>query len=302
MTMSSPDLQRDNLRGGLTMVLAMAFFAGEDAFLKGLTTVLPTGQLLLAVGMLSALCMAVMAKASRARIFDPKLLSRPVLLRTIGEITGGIGFILTLQLLPLSTGAALLQTMPLAITFGAALFLGEKVGWRRWSAVAVGFLGVMVILRPTGEGFEPLAAGAAMLTVFSLALRDLSTRRVAPSVHSMTIAFWGMFAYGFSGWLLMLIEDQSFVVPEAGPAVSLGLAALLGLIGYYCMIVASRLGEVSAIIPYRYTRIIFALILGMLVFHEQPDSYVLLGSAMIVGSGLYTFLRERYHAFHSKSK
>lgn len=300
--MSSPDLQRDNLRGGLTMVLAMAFFAGEDAFLKGLTTVLPTGQLLFAVGMLSALCMAVMAKASGARIFDPKLLSRPVLLRTLGEITGGIGFILTLQLLPLSTGAALLQTMPLAITFGAALFLGEKVGWRRWTAVAVGFLGVLVILRPTGEGFEPLAAGAAMLTVFSLALRDLSTRRVQASVHSMAIAFWGMFAYGFSGWILMLIEGQNFVMPEKGPAISLGLAALLGLIGYYCMIVASRLGEVSAIIPYRYTRIIFALILGVLVFQETPDHYVLLGSAMIVGSGLYTFVRERYHAFHSKTK
>lgn len=300
--MSSPDLQRDNFRGGLIMALAMAFFAGEDALLKGLTTELPTGQLLFFVGMFSALFMAVLARSSGASLWTPELLSRPGLLRTLGEITGGIGFIMTLQLLPLSTGSALLQTMPLAITLGAAIFLGEKVGWRRWLAIAVGFMGVMVILRPTGDGFSALAAGAAMLTVFSLALRDLSTRKFSAGVNSKTIAFWGMLAYGFSGLILMVIEGQSFVTPESNAFIRLLAAAVLGLTGYYCMIVASRLGEVAAIVPYRYARIVCALILGYLVFNERPDQWVMIGSAMIIGSGLYTFLRERYHAFHSKAK
>lgn len=284
------------------MALAMSLFAAEDALLKGLTTVLPTGQLLLTVGLLSALFMAAMGRLSGARLFSPELLSRPVLLRTLGEVTGGIGFILTLQLLPLSTGSALMQTMPLAITFGAAMFLGEKVGWRRWLAVAVGFVGVLVILRPTGAEFDPMAAGAAMLTVFSLALRDLSTRKVSPKVHSMAIAFWGMIAYGFSGLLLALFQAQDFILPERTSALQLGAAAVFGLGGYYCMIIASRVGEVSAIIPYRYTRIIFALILGVIVFDERPDQWVLIGSALIIGSGLYTFLRERYHAFHGRAK
>lgn len=300
--MSSPDLQRDNLRGGLTMALAMALFAGEDALLKGLTATMPTGQLLMAVGYFSAFFMAVMAKLSGAPLWSNELLRRPGLLRTLGEVTGGIGFILTLQLMPLSTGSALLQTMPLAITLGAALFLGEKVGWRRWTAIGVGFIGVMVILRPTGGGFDLLAAGAAMLTVFSLALRDLSTRKISQAVNSMTIAFWGMLAYGSSGYILMLLDGQSFVMPSRGSMIELTIAALFGLVGYYCMIIASRLGEVSAIIPYRYTRIVFALILGVLVFGERPDQWVLIGSALIIGSGLYTFLRERYHAFHSKAK
>ncbi|RRH75137.1 DMT family transporter [Falsigemmobacter faecalis] len=294
--MSSPGLQNDNLRGGLLMVLAMAGFAAEDALMKLLSGSVSVGVLILLVGGFSTCVMLVVALRNGAPLFSRDFFHPAVLLRNICEMLGAIGFVTALVMLSLQMASALFQTLPLAITMGAAIFLGEKVGWRRWTAVAVGFLGVMVILRPTGAGFDPFAAGASMLAVFSLAARDLATRRIPARINSTSLAVWGMFSYMIAGALLLPFGAHGFDLPAPRDLALIVVIASCGLIGYLLLIAASRIGEISAIMPFRYTRLIFALGLGALLFGETPDAYMILGSVMVVGSGVYTFLRERYHA------
>lgn len=291
--MDQAQMGRDNLRGGLLMMASMAAFCVEDTLIKGLAGGLPTGQIITTLGLTGTLALAIIARSRGAAVVGPFLRHPMVLLRSFGEMTGAIGFVTALVMLPLSVATALFQVLPLAITLGAALFLGEKVGWRRWSAIVVGFAGVLVILRPGGEGFSLLAAAASMLAVVSLAVRDLATRRIGGGIASLSLAVWGSAAFVPAGLILMGIAGQTPVVPDAGQWGILLGASALGVAGYWLMVVATRVGEVSAVMPYRYSRILFSLLLGWAVFAERPDWGVWLGSAMIVGSGLYTFFRER---------
>lgn len=298
--MSTASLTRDNLRGGILMTIAMFVFAIEDALVKLLAGEMPIGEVVLIVGSAAVVMMWVTALLARAPLLSRDLLQGPILLRNIGELIGSISFLVALVMLPLSMASALFQTLPLAITAGAALFLGETVGWRRWLAVAVGFTGVIVILRPTGAGFVPLAAAASMLSVLALAGRDLATRRIRGNIHSLSVAFWGVATYWFSGPVLLVAGGQPMVMPDLRQLLLLALTTALSLIGYYLMILATRIGEVSAIMPFRYTRLVFAIILGAILFAERLDLWMWLGSAMIVGAGVYAFVRERYHAIRAQ--
>ncbi len=297
--MSSAEMTRDNLRGGVLMVAAMAAFAVEDLLVKLVAASIPPGQIIVAIGLGSTLVLGLIALRQRQPLVTPALLHPLVILRNLAEMSGTAGFITAITLLPLGTAAALHQTLPLAMTLGAALFLGEKVGWRRWLAVALGFAGVLVILRPSGEGLSGAAAAASMTAVFSLAVRDLATRRVAGAVSSLSLALWGSVAFIPSGLVLMAVSGSAWVLPRGLDWPMLAGVAGAGVTGYWLMVVATRVGEISAIMPYRYSRLVFAMALGFLAFGERPDALMLLGSALIVGSGLYTFVRERYHSFNS---
>ena len=291
--MTSADLTRDNLRGGLLMVAAMAAFAIEDMMTKAVSGRVPAGEIILAIGIGSTLVLSLVALHQRQPLVTPAILHPLVMLRNLAEMSGTAGFITALTLMPLATASALHQTMPLAMTLGAALFLGEKVGWRRWAAVAVGFLGVLVILRPTGDGLSGVAAAASMTAVFSLAVRDLATRKVAGAVSSLSLALWGSASFIPSGLILMAVTGSDWIMPQGLDWLMLAGLAGMGVTGYSLMVSATRVGEVSAIMPYRYSRLVFAMVLGWLAFAEVPDGWTLLGGAMIVGSGFYTFLRER---------
>lgn len=296
--MTSAEMTRDNLRGGLLMVAAMAAFAVEDMMVKIVAGTIPAGQIILAIGLGSTLVLTVIALRQGHPLITPAVLHPLVILRNLAEMSGTAGFITALTLMPLGTASALHQTMPLAMTLGAAVFLGEKVGWRRWMAVALGFAGVLVILRPTGDGLSATAAAASMTAVFSLAVRDLATRKVVGAVSSLSLALWGSASFIPTGLILMTVSGATWVMPLGMDWLLLAGVAGMGVTGYWLMVVATRVGEVSAIMPYRYSRLVFAMILGFIAFRETPDALMLVGSAMIVGSGLYTFLRERYHAFH----
>ena len=296
--MTPADLTRDNLRGGLLMVAAMAAFAIEDMLVKAVGGRVPPGQIILAIGIGSTLVLGLIALRQRHPLFTRAFLHPLVIVRNLAEMSGSAGFITALTLMPLGTASALHQTMPLAMTLGAAVFLGEKVGWRRWAAVAAGFLGVLVILRPTGDGLSAAAAAASMTAVFSLAVRDLATRKVAGAVSSLSLALWGSVSFIPSGLILMGVTGSPWMMPQGLDWALLAGVAGMGVTGYWLMVVATRVGEVSAIMPYRYSRLVFAMVLGWLAFREMPDTWMLAGSALIVGSGLYTFVRERYHAFH----
>ncbi len=281
----------NNLRGIFLITAAMAAFAIEDGFVKHLTASMPRGQVMLLLGLGGSLVFFALALRQRINVFDRAALGPVLLWRTFAEALGATFFITSLSLVPLSTVAAVFQATPLAITFGAALFMGEDVGWRRWSAIVVGFVGVLIIIRPGFAGFEP-ASLFVLIAVFSIAARDLLTRVVPESTSSTVVSFYGFFALVVASPFLMVATGR----PQAMDGTQTALIAacvLFGVLGYYMIVSAMRMGEASAIMPFRYTRLIFSIILGAVFFSESPDALTYVGSALVIASGLYTFLRER---------
>lgn len=281
----------DNLRGALLMALAMAGFALEDMFIKLLAGALPVGQILLMLGIGGAVTFGTMAQRRGQRVLSPALLTPALLIRNMSELIGSVGFVLGFVLASLATASAILQAAPLFVTLGAVLFLGEKVGWRRWSAILLGFLGVLLIIRPGMAEFEP-ASLFAVVGVIGLAGRDLATRAVPRTISSYQISSWAFATLVPGGLGLMLVMKEPLVVPDVVQAVALGAALLIGILAYYAIVAAMRVGELSFVTPFRYTRMLWALLVAMLVFGERPDALTLLGAAIIVGAGIFTLWRE----------
>lgn len=281
----------DNMRGGLFMIAAMAGFAVEDMFLKSAAQQLPVGQIMMIFGAGGTIGFAILAKRQGARLLNPAILSPPILLRAVFEVMGRLFYTLALALTPLSSASAILQATPLVVVAGAALVFGEKVGWRRWAAISAGFVGVLIILRPGLEGFTPLSI-LALLGMLGFAGRDLATRAAPKTVANLTLGVYG-FAILVPTGAALLAWTGGAVLPDARISFDLAAATVFGVAAYYALTVAMRVGEVSLVTPFRYSRLLFALILGALVFAERPDAATLLGSAIIVGSGIYTLLRGR---------
>ncbi|CUJ88524.1 phosphonate utilization associated putative membrane protein [Ruegeria denitrificans] len=282
----------NNVHGIFLVVGAMAAFALEDMFIKLLSVTVPTGQIMVVLGLVCGFLFALLALVTRKRIFDP-LAWKPLPLARAGtEMVGAMTFVTALSLVELSTVAAVFQAMPLAVTMGAALFLGETVGWRRWSAIGLGFIGVLMIIRPGFEGFQPESL-FVVATVIAIAARDLITRKLDSRVASSVVALQAYFAVAISGVALMVFTAQPVVslhTWQIGPYLG---AVGFGFLGYYGIVIAMRIGEASALTPFRYTRLIFSIAAGMLMFGERPDLMTLAGATLIMGSGMYTFIRER---------
>lgn len=280
-----------NLRGIFLVVFSMAAFSAEDALVKLLTQRLPVGQVLAFVGFGGMVIFAALAGPG-GRVAILRALAVPqVLWRSAAESISAVSFVTALSLIPLSTVAAVFQSTPLAVTAGAALFMGERVGWRRWSAVVVGFLGVLTIIRPGLDGFRPEAA-LVLVTVFAIALRDLVTRRVPAHVPSLAVSFHGFLAMTLAG-LVLLVLGPAPVALGATDAMRLGAAIVMGTAGYYAIVAAMRLADASALMPFRYARLIFSLAIGMALLDERPDLLTYIGAGLILAAAFYTYLRER---------
>ncbi len=281
----------ENLRGGLLMTASMAAFALEDMFIKAVTRSMPVGQALMIYGFGGMLIFVLLAARRGETVLHPAILSRPILTRSVCEVTGRLSYALAIALTPLSSASAILQATPLVVAAGAVIFFGETVGWRRWMAIAVGFIGVLLILRPGLSGFEP-ASLFAVLGTLGFAGRDLATRAAPPTMSNMQLGVYGFLMLTVAG-LLLLVWTGGAVRPDAVAWTQLAAATLIGVVGYYALTAAMRVGEISVVAPFRYTRLVFAMALGVLVFAERPDAMTLLGSVVIVLSGLYTVVRER---------
>ncbi len=281
----------ENLRGIALMIVAMAGFAMEDMFIKLAAQRMAAAQILMILGSAGAVVFGLWAVLRGDRLFAPAMFTRPMMVRNFGEVFGTVTFVTALTLLPLSTVASILQAAPLAVTLGAAVFLGEQVGWRRWTAILVGFGGVLLVVRPGVAGFEP-ATLLAVCGVLGLAMRDLGTRVAPVAVSSFTLSAWGFGMVGLAGVVLLPVAAPT-VWPDRSEAWALAGALLFGLIGYYAITAAMRVGDVAVVTPFRYTRLIFTIALGMAVFAERPDGWTLTGAAIIIASGLYTLARER---------
>lgn len=282
---------RDNLRGAIWMVGAMAFFAVEDMFIKAAARHMPLGQVILIFGLVGAATFALLAARKGERILHPAAFSRPLLIRSSFEVAGRLFYSLAIALTPLSVASAILQATPLVVVAGAALLFGEKVGWRRWTAILVGFAGVLVILRPGVDGFTPLSL-VTVLGLIGFAGRDLATRAAPKVLSNLQLGVYGMAMLALAGAILLAVSGGASLPDPTGAALVAGTAAF-GVSGYFALTVAMRTGDVSAVTPFRYTRLVFAMVLGIAVFGERPDAATLAGSALIVGAGLYALLRGR---------
>ncbi|MDZ4134473.1 MAG: DMT family transporter, partial [Paracoccaceae bacterium] len=232
---------------------------------------------------------AILARRRGARVLHPAIMSRPILMRAAFEVAGRLFYTLALALVPLSLASAILQATPLVVVAGAALIFGESVGWRRWSAISIGFVGVLVVLRPGLEGFSALSL-LAVAGMIGFAGRDLATRAAPPVLSNLQLGVYG-FAMMVPTGAVLLAFTGGAVWPDAPTAGALTGATLFGVAAYYALTAAMRVGAVSVVTPFRYTRLVFALVLAVLIFGETPDALTLLGSAIIVASGIYTLLR-----------
>ena len=281
----------ENLRAISLMVLSMAGFAIEDMLIKIIALEMPTGQFLILIGAGGALIFTAMSRRQGQAVLSADFLRPSIIIRNLGEVIGTLGFVTALVLTPLSSASAILQATPLAVTLGAALFLGEAVGWRRWSAILIGFCGVIAVIRPGLDGFEP-ASLFAVLGVIGLATRDVATRAAPARISSAVLSAHGFAMLVPAGALLLCISGGATAPSALGYGLLLAALAI-GVSAYYALTLAMRLGDVAVVTPFRYVRLVFALAIGVTIFNEQPDAWTLIGAAIIILSGLYTFFRER---------
>lgn len=284
-------IQSQNMRGAALMVAAMAGFALEDMALKAAMRVVPVGEALIVFGLLGMFGFIALARSRGQRVIHPAVRSKVMALRATCEVMGRLGYTLAIALIPLSNASAILQATPLVVVGAAAVFFGEKVGWQRWLAVAIGFVGVIIILRPGVEGFNA-ASLWAVVGMLGFAGRDLATRAAPPILSNFQLGIYGFFMLIPTGVILLLLSG-GVVVPAAPEIGMLAGASVVGVLAYWSLTSAMRLGEISIVTPFRYMRLPFALALGALAFGERPDAPMILGAILIVGSGIFTLTHAR---------
>ena len=283
---------RANFIGSLWMVLAMAAFAIEDMFLKAASQTLPVGQILVIFGMAGVIIFAVIAKTNNEQLYTPQVSSTPMKVRAIFEVSGRLFYILAISLTPLSSATAILQATPIVVVAGAALVFREKVGWRRWTAIFIGLIGVIIILQPGTDSFSILSI-LAVLGMLGLAGRDLASRAAPSSLSASILGFYGFLCVIIAGSLFSLWEGKSFIIPETQGMIYLAGAISFGVLAYTSLMKAMRTGEVSAVTPFRYTRLLFGVTIGVLLFDETLSIPMLIGCALIVISGLFIMWRSK---------
>jgi drug/metabolite transporter (DMT)-like permease len=282
----------ENLRGIGLMVLAMACFTLTDSLIKAASVQLPIGQIMVLTGIGGSGVFALLALKNDHAVLARDFFLKPVILRNLAEIAGSIGFITALSLIDLSTASAVMQATPLAVTLGAVVLLKETVHWRRWSAILAGFVGVMLIIRNPGvDGYRPETLWA-VFGMLALSIRDLATRMIPATVPGLRISAYGMMMIVVAGLILLAADPVLRPVGMVNGG-RIAVAVLSGSTGYLAITTAMRLGDVAVIAPFRYARILFALLAGVFYFGERPGGMMLLGAAITILAGIYTFMRER---------
>lgn len=280
----------DNTRGAVLMSLGMAAFTFGDASIKATGGDMPLSQILVIRGVLASSALLAMAWYFKGlKLSLPRRDWALIVTRGLSEAAAAYFFLTALLAMPLANVTALLQMLPLTVTLGGAIVFRESVGWRRWTAIAFGFLGMLLIVRPGTEGFTS-ASVYALCSVAAVTVRDLVTRRVSQETPSLTLTLASsvmvtLFAAGWSfgqDWVAMTPRLTGLVL----------MATTFITAAYLCSVMAMRVGEVGFIAPFRYTGLVWALILGFLAFGEWPTTLTLIGAAIIVATGVFSLLRE----------
>lgn len=281
----------DNLRGASLMTAAMVAFTINDTAMKAVTADFPVIEAIALRGSMTLIALALIGAVTGGMRLPALGADRLWIgLRTLGEVAATFSFLIALKHMQIANLSAIMQCLPLAVTLTAALMLGEKVGWRRQSAILIGFAGVMLIVRPGADGFDRWSL-LGLVSVFFVVLRDLSTRRISAAVPSTAVAFLASASVALSAGLMLPFTD--IVVPTFGQFALIAGASLFLIFGYLASVMTMRVGEISIVAPFRYTSLVAAILLGWAVFGQLPDTLTLIGSAVVVATGVYTFGRER---------
>lgn len=279
-----------NTRACLYMIGAMAAFAVNDACTKLAIADVSAPQIMALRGIMATAALLAIG-ISRGAFRQPRRLLRPVLVfRTASDIIGTITYVAALAYMPIANASAIFQALPLVVTLGAAIFLAEPVGWRRWLAISIGFVGVVVIVRPGTAGFS-LASLAILASVLASAARDLATRRMPSDIPSFAVSAVTSGAVTLSGFLL--VPFWGWAPVSRDDLLIFAVASVMLALGYVCIVEAMRSGDMGFVAPFRYTILLFAIVLGFMLFGDVPDAVTLAGSAIVIGSGAYSLYRER---------
>ena len=272
------------------MAIAMAAFVSNDTLLKLLSQELPVGTLIFVRGVFASLVLFAATAFSGGLPKLPQMFSRNVIIRSLTDVISTILFISALVHMPIGNLTSVVQAAPLAVTALAAIVLKERVGWRRTLAMATGFLGVMLIMKPSTGGFDRYSV-MALMVVAGVAVRDILTRRIPASVPALIVAlansiFVVIGAFGLA-WL-----EGGLVIPRGYQMVHLAAAGVFLSLGYLFMVQTLRYADISASATIRFSVVLWALLSGVTIFGEWPDRYAIVGILFIVGAGVYTLHRE----------
>jgi S-adenosylmethionine uptake transporter len=280
----------DNIRGALIMVGAMCAFTFNDAFMKSLADELPLFQAVFFRGLAAVVFLAILCRLLGQLRFDlPARDWGLVALRTAGEVGGTYFFLTALFHMPIANVSAILQALPLSVSLAAALFLREPLGWRRMTAIVIGFAGVLLIIQPGGADFSSFSL-FALASVACVTLRDVAVRRLSRTVPSVFVALVAAVGVTTLGAIGSLFIEWAAFTPKS--ALQLTGASLFLIIGYICSVAAMRVGEIAFVAPFRYSSLLVALILGVFIFGEWPNALALTGATLVVATGLFTLYRE----------
>ena len=280
-----------NTLGALLMMASMASFTLNDTFIKLTDGQVPLPQLLFLRGLLSILLIVILSRWLGAIHLD--IARRDwglIMVRSLAEVATAYFFLTALFNMPLANVTAILQMLPLTVALAAALFFNEPLGWRRMVAILLGFMGMLLIVRPGGEGFS-LWSVYAMLAVLCVTVRDLATRRLTPGVPSMTVTLMAALVVTVCFGAVSVTTVWVPVDPVLGALIAGSSVAIIG--GYFFSVLVMRVGEISFIAPFRYTGLVFALILGFVVFGDWPERLTLVGAGIVVATGIFTLYLER---------
>lgn len=276
--------RRANVAGSLWMVAAMAAFAIEDVLIKAASAAIPIAQLLFLLGLGGACVFASFARWQGSSLVNAAVFSRPMRWRMVFEVVGRLFFVLAIALTPLSSATVILQATPIVVVAGAAVVFHENVGWRRWVAILSGLLGVVIILQPGSDHFSLLSI-LAVIGMVGFAGRDLASRAAPSSLGTAILGLYGFLAVALAGLAFSLWESKPFVLPDPKLGLLLAGALGVGVLAYGSLMIAMRTGEVSAVTPFRYSRLLFGIVFGVVLFDESITSMTIIGSGLIVLSG-----------------
>lgn len=261
----------------------MTLISSNDAILKLSSESLGVGQLLFIRGVFASIVFMMIIRISGRPILSVSVINKWNLLRALCECLATFCFVSSLGQLPISTASTLVWTAPIFLTICSALFLGEKVSTGRWLAVGIGFVGLLFVTNPFGDGFS-WAMILPLMTAGFVAVRDLTTRKIDAEIHSVYIVLATLLFVGIAGGLTSALEWRPVSVAQLG---WLGLASVLLSVGFFNQIKAVRMGELSFIAPFLFTGILVSIFWGYIVWDNVPTLTMLIGVVLIIGSGLF---------------
>jgi len=280
----------NNIKGAALMTGCGSAYVINDALMKLLFSEISLFQALFLRSMIIVPPVVIIAWFAKIAIGNlSNYNKRLVLLRVGAEVCATIAFLIALQHMPLANVTAILQALPLAITMAAALFLSEPVGWRRWIAILIGFIGVLIIVRPGVNDFN-IYSLSAVVALILITVREVFTRKLTSKVPTITVALATVIVGVFSG-IMMIGTEWHPVNASSWPLIlSAGVAVLIGT---FLSVMAMQTGEISFVSTFRYTAMLVAIGVGILIFDDWPDQLTLIGTVTIVVTGVYSFYRER---------